>query len=156
MNINTIIQNTKNGLLLTQIESSVLALVFDILSKVYPQGHLFESERAFESSNATYAEFPEYIHTEMAWSKSNLKFVGLEYSTIRPLQHFLGDMRLKALMASNKPLDGDDLVAGSGFMSISVNVLHNVREAILNKLMLGELIPLEFNWMNRDYSAHQN
>lgn len=158
MNINTIIQNTKMRLERMPIEEcprKILAMIFDIFSEVYPQGHLFESEMTFDSSGPIYAEYPEFIHAEMAWGKANLKFVGLDYPIIRPYQHFLGDIRLKTLMASNKKLDSDDLAAGSGFMAVSVNVLHNVREAILNKLAMGDLIPLEFNWMNGDCTAHQ-
>lgn len=155
MHINHIIKNTRDRIVDDPSDKCLIGAVSELLAEIYPQGHMFESEMTFESSGPIYAEYPEFIHAQMAWGKAKLKFVGLDYPVILPYQHFLSDMRLKALMASNRKLDHDDLAAGSGFMAVSVNVLHNVRDAIINKLAIGDLIPLEFNWMGRDHVTHQ-
>lgn len=155
MNISNIIQNTRDRTANDAPNKNLANAVCELLAEVYPQGHMFESEMTFESSGPIYADYPEFIHAQMAWGKATLKFVGLDYPVILPHQHFLSDMRLKALMASNRKLDADDLAAGSGFMAVSVNVLHNVRDAIINKLAIGDFIPLEFTWMSRDHATHQ-
>lgn len=155
MNISNIIQNTRDRMVNDAPNKSLVNAVCEFLAEVYPQGHMFESEMTFESSGPIYADYPEFIHAQMAWGKATLKFVGLGYPVILPHQHFLSDMRLKALMASNRKLDHNDLAAGSGFMAVSVNVLHNVRDAIINKLAMGDFIPLQFTWMGRDHATYQ-